>query len=440
MDLLYYIYSLKCTFIIHVFTSYIFANPVKSEAVVITQDNIDTIIASNDLVFINFYADWCRFSQLLAPIFDRAADMINVEFPDVGRVVMGKVNCMVEISIAMRFLITKYPTLKLIRNGQLLKSEYRGQRISEALVEFIKKQLKDPIKEFQQLDDLRKLDSKRRNLIGFFDHKDVLEYDIFKRVSANMRDDCELHVGFGLLNYDNLPESAKFKSMDYRHPNFLETVLLPLPGKHTISEMKPPGQPIVIFRPDVALSNEGDEVYKGSLLNYDEVHKWMSRKCLPLVREITFENAEDLTEEGLPFLILFHKPDDFDVVKRFKDVCKTLMHQRQNIVFLTADGEKFAHPLQHLGRSQSDLPLITIDSFRHMHLFSDISDMEVPGKLEQFIKDLHSGKLHRDLHNISDDVEESQDKPTLEETQLPESAFKSLTPSNKRYTLLRDEL
>lgn len=36
---------------------------------------------------------------------------------------------------------------------------------------------------------------------------------------------------------------------------------------------------------------------------------------------------------------------------------------------LTADGIKFAHPLHHLGKSANDLPLIAIDSFKHMYLF-----------------------------------------------------------------------
>lgn len=35
-----------------------------------------TFLASNELVFINFYADWCRFSNILQPIFDEAADMV----------------------------------------------------------------------------------------------------------------------------------------------------------------------------------------------------------------------------------------------------------------------------------------------------------------------------------------------------------------------------
>jgi endoplasmic reticulum resident protein 44 len=30
----------------------------------------------------------------------------------------------------------------------------------------------------------------------------------------------------------------------------------------------------------------------------------------PMVREITFQNGEALTEEGLPFLILFYDPNN----------------------------------------------------------------------------------------------------------------------------------
>ena len=44
----------------------------------------------------------------------------------------------------------------------------------------------------------------------------------------------------------------------------------------------------------------------------------------------------------------------------------------EGIQFLTADGLQFAHPLQHLGKSKQDLPLIAIDSFRHMYVFPDI--------------------------------------------------------------------
>lgn len=100
-------------------------------------------------------------------------------------------------SVATRFHISKYPTLKIIRNGQPTKREYRGQRSVDAFVEYVKKLLEDPIQEFQDLQALPVLDDKKRMMIGFFDSKDVPEYETFRRVATNLKDDCQFHVGFG---------------------------------------------------------------------------------------------------------------------------------------------------------------------------------------------------------------------------------------------------
>lgn len=100
------------------------------------------------------------------PIFDEAAEKVLAEFSETGKVVMGKVDCDKETSIATRFHITKYPTLKVIRNGQPAKREYRGQRSVEAFTNFIKKQLEDPIEEFKNLKELTELESNKRLIIG----------------------------------------------------------------------------------------------------------------------------------------------------------------------------------------------------------------------------------------------------------------------------------
>ncbi|CAB0008481.1 unnamed protein product [Nesidiocoris tenuis] len=345
---------------------------------------------------------------MLAPVFDEAADKVRAAFPEAGRVVMGKVDCDKEVSVATRFHISKYPTLKLIRNGQPAKREYRGKRSAEAFLEFITKQLEDPIKEFTDLAELKKLDVRMAwKLLGYIVN--------FSAVVC--------------LQYKEYVEERKFP------------VLTAFLGSDPVRTMHPPGEPIIVFRPDVALSNERDETFKGSLLNYDEVSVWTSERCLPLVREITFENAEELTEEGLPFLILFHRlGQDEETVKRYKDIVNNeLISEKQNINFLTADGEKFAHPLHHLGKSISDLPLIAIDSFRHMYLFPDVKQMDVPGRLKQFISDLYSGKLHREYH-YGPDPNDIMGNPSKDGTTPPESTFKKLGPSPNRYTLLRDEL
>ena len=149
---------------------------------------------------------------------------------------------------------------------------------------------------------------------------------------------------------------------------------------------------LVYYRPPTAL-NERDLYYIGPINEQESLVTWSREKCIPLVREITFENAEELTDEGLPFLILFHHIDDHQSLSLFQhEVAKQLMHERCKFNFfllnnfsfkiflasincLHADGAKFTHPLQHLGKTTADLPLLVIDSFRHMFLFPDIKQI-----------------------------------------------------------------
>lgn len=61
-------------------------------------------------------------------------------------------------------------------------------------------------------------------------------------------------------------------------------------------------------------------LFAGDMGNYTQLNEWMTDLCIPRVREITFENAEQLTEEGLPFLLLFKKSNDDESLKLFQQV------------------------------------------------------------------------------------------------------------------------
>lgn len=87
------------------------------------------------------------------------------------------------------------------------------------------------------------------------------------------------------------------------------------------------GQAKIVYRPD-DVSTEGPETYKGSMTHLTELLLWGSKCCLPLVREITFHNGEEITEEGLPLVVLFHQSHDTDIVRRFKVSCEQIRAER----------------------------------------------------------------------------------------------------------------
>lgn len=386
------------------------STPGNTEITSLDTGNIDDILNNAGVALVNFYADWCRFSQMLHPIFEEASNVVREEYPDATQVVFARVDCDQHSDIAQRYRISKYPTLKLFRNGMMMKREYRGQRSVAAIADFIRQQKVDPIKEINSLEEVDSLDRSKRNIIGYFENKESDNYHSFEKVANILRDDCMFLSAFGAVS-----ESERFS------------------GDNVI--YKPMGETV----PDM--------VYLGSLTNFDLTYAWSQDKCVPLVREITFENGEELTEEGIPFLILFHVKEDADSLEKFQhEVARQLIGEKGSINFLHADCEKFRHPLLHIQKTPADCPVIAIDSFRHMYVFPDFKDLAVPGKLRQFVVDLHSGKLHREFHHGPDPTDSTpgQEEMGVEvASSPPESSFQKLAPSESRYTILsrdRDEL
>ncbi|XP_065192743.1 endoplasmic reticulum resident protein 44-like [Sycon ciliatum] len=347
----------------HLLLSAFLVHFAQTAVVELDDNNFDSIISGNQLVIVNFYANWCRFSQMLTPIFEEASNKIQGEFST--GVALGRVNCEAQVNTAQKFSINKYPTLKVFRNGQALKKEYRGQRSPDAFLEFVRSELTPSIKDVAH-HELGQHVSKR-SIVGFFPHKEGTEYAAFDKASTVLKDDCPF-----------------------------------------ISVIRPGDVSIGIHQ-----ENEVDAEHKfdGDHSDHQSMIGFVTDRCIPLVREITFANAEGLTEEGLPFLILFHHPDDTQSLQMFeRQVRQDLITERSAMNFIHADGLQFSHPLHHLGKSKHDLPVLAIDSFRHMYLFPGNfqEDLAKPSKLRQFVADLHSGKLHREFHYGPDPTEQPQ--------------------------------
>jgi len=60
--------------------------------------------------------------------------------------------------VASQYQVSKYPTLKLFRYGQLMKREYRGQRSVTSITSFVEDQLRDRLHVAADISDLDELD------------------------------------------------------------------------------------------------------------------------------------------------------------------------------------------------------------------------------------------------------------------------------------------
>ena len=77
----------------------------------ITKDNLDSTISDNDIVLLDFWAEWCGPCKMIAPILDEIAS----EYQD--RIKIAKLNIDENPQTPPKFGIRGIPTLILFKNG-----------------------------------------------------------------------------------------------------------------------------------------------------------------------------------------------------------------------------------------------------------------------------------------------------------------------------------
>jgi thioredoxin 1 len=82
----------------------------------LTKDNFEQIIAENDMVVVDFWAEWCGPCKAFAPTFERAAEKYD-------GVVFAKVDTEAEQELSAAFNIRSIPTLMVFREQVVLYAE-----------------------------------------------------------------------------------------------------------------------------------------------------------------------------------------------------------------------------------------------------------------------------------------------------------------------------
>ena len=108
----------------------------------LTMENFAETVATNDIVLVDFWAEWCAPCRMFGPTFEKSSE----KYPNI---VHGKVNTEQEQELAASFGIMSIPTLMAFREQVLLYAQ-PGALPGEALESLISKILE------LDMDDVRR--------------------------------------------------------------------------------------------------------------------------------------------------------------------------------------------------------------------------------------------------------------------------------------------
>ena len=104
---------------------------------VLTEENFDKAIEEFPYLLAEFYAPWCGHCKNLAPEYAKAAK----HFAEDPTVKLAKVDATVHRTLAERYNVTGFPTMKFFKRGDLM--DYNGGRTEQDLIRWIVKKMGD---------------------------------------------------------------------------------------------------------------------------------------------------------------------------------------------------------------------------------------------------------------------------------------------------------
>lgn len=287
--------------------------PPPEAVITLTKDTFDDHVQNEDLTLVEFYAPWCGHCKRLAPEYEKAAQVLKKQDPPI---LLAKVDATEETSLAERYGVTGYPTLKMFRKGKVF--DYDGPREQYGIVDFMTKQSGPPSTE---LFSMKEVDTHQHfndiTVLGVFDSNDQEPFDIFMEAANKLRD--EFVVAHTFL------EDARSRYG---------------------------GVGVALFQPEKFLSKyEPKFHFKTDYKTSEEVVEFLRDVCIPLVGEVTHDMKRHYKKR--PLLVAYYTVDwsfDHRVATQFwrKKILEVAKDYR-DITFAIADENSFSDELKQLG-------------------------------------------------------------------------------------------
>ena len=106
--------------------------PIENDIIVLTNVTFDKAIAKYEHILVMFYAPWCGHCKKFKPELEKAAAILRKE-----NLFVAKVDATVEKSLAQKFGVRGYPTVKFFKKG--VPIEYTGGRKEAEVLNWMRK-------------------------------------------------------------------------------------------------------------------------------------------------------------------------------------------------------------------------------------------------------------------------------------------------------------
>ncbi|KAF7241724.1 hypothetical protein EG68_10239 [Paragonimus skrjabini miyazakii] len=324
----------------------------ENNVAVLTKDNFESACNSYKFCLVEFYAPWCGHCKALKPEYEKAAEILKTEAPDV---LLAKVDATVETDLAQEHGVTGYPTLKFLKNGEWV--DYSGGRKADGIVTWVKRKTQPSLQEITTLVDFDSfINSSDVVIVGFLKDKasdarahlekaaDVLDKYPFALVSSQ-----EIFDKYGV---EKDIQVAVFKSFD-----------------------------------------DGRSHYEGEL-DSEKIADFVRRESIPLVVDFSQESAGNVFGSSIRIHVVAfaQKSIDYDKIKAGLIPVARTFKGKAHFLIIDTDLEDHHRILDFFGMSKTDVPSYRIinlsdDMVKYKPDTSDFSE----SSMTSFIKEVLEG-------------------------------------------------
>merc|ERR1711902_390469 len=320
----------------------------KEEGVlVLTNDNFQEAVDGNEFVLVEFYAPWCGHCKALAPEYAKAAGILAEKDSPIK---LAKVDATEEPSLAEKFEVRGYPTLKFFKNGKPM--EYGGGRTADTIVSWVEKKTGPPAKALANAEEVTAFaEGKTVAVVGCFKDETTDAAKAFLAVASNMDD-----IPFGITGECSDVEGegvVMFKTFD--------------DGKSILTE---------------GLTEEGIALF-------------VSTESLPLVVDFNHETAQKIfSGEVKSHFLLFSSAKADDHEDKLTIMREQAKKNKGKMLFVTINTDEEDHKriLEFFGIVDSELPTFrAIRLGEEMAKFKPEDDSVTAENVEKFVTDFQEG-------------------------------------------------